>query len=396
MNGRVESMIDLTKYMKKGLVEQKPGNILAFAMYASKIPGIIKFNIGEPDFATPEHIKEATKASIDQDHSHYAPSNGTPGLRAAAAQFLAEKYHQKYDADEILVTNGVTEAIYDMMMAVLNPGDVVVVPTPAFPLYMGDAASMGAEVVQVNTEESNFKLTPADLQAVLDKYGDRVRMLVLNYPNNPTGVMYTQEELDALADIVRDKPIFVLADEIYSELIYDGEPASIEKNLHDQVVVMNGVSKAWAMTGYRIGIVAAPKPILTQLAKVHQAITTSEPTPMQDAAEEAFKHGQDDVLPMKEEFLKRRDVLLKGMQEAGFDCLDPQGAFYIFAKIPEGLEQDDEKLAYQLADEAGVAVTAGSYFGQGGQGYLRLSYAISLEEIERGLKRIKAFVNKNK
>lgn len=363
--------MDLTKYMKKGLVEQKPGQILAFAAYTNKIPNIVKFTIGEPDFNTPDHIKKAAEQSIEDNHSHYAPSNGTPGLRKAASEFLAEKYGQKYDPDEILVTNGVTESIYDMLTAVLNPGDVMVIPTPIFPLYIGDAISLGAKVVQIDTSKDGFKLKPEKLQAVIDEYGDRVRLLVMNYPTNPTGVMYSQEELNAIADVIRDKPIFALCDEIYSELNYDQEHASMEKTLHDQVVLMNGVSKAWAMTGYRIGIVAAPKPILDQIAKIHQAITTTEPTPMQDAAEEAFANGKDDALPMKEEFKKRRDVLV------------------------EGLEQDDTKLIYDLADNAHVAVTAGSFFAKGGAGYVRLSYAVAMDQIEEGLKRLAKYVEEH-
>lgn len=389
-------MVDLTKHLKKGLVEQKPGQILAFAAYTNKIPDIIKFTIGEPDFNTPEHIKKAAEASIANNHSHYAPSNGTPGLRKAAADFLAEKYGQKYDPSEILITNGVTESIYDFLTAVLNPGDVVLVPTPIFPLYIGDALSMGATVEQIGTSDDDFKLTPDKLQAALDKYGDRVKALVMNYPTNPTGVMYTQDELDALADVVRDKPIFVLADEIYSELNYDQLHASMEKTLHDQVVLMNGVSKAWAMTGYRIGVVAAPKPILDQIAKIHQAITTTEPTPMQDAAEEALVNGKDDALPMKKEFQKRRDVLYDGLTQLGFECVKPKGAFYIFAKIPAGLEQDDTKFIYDLAEKGRVAVVAGSFFAKGGEGYIRLSYATSMDNIKEGLKRLKQYVKENK
>ncbi|MGO5460232.1 aminotransferase class I/II-fold pyridoxal phosphate-dependent enzyme [Lactobacillus amylovorus] len=389
-------MVDLTKHMKKGLVEQKSGQILAFAAYTNKIPDIIKFTIGEPDFNTPEHIKKAAEASIANNHSHYAPSNGTPGLRKAAADFLAEKYGQKYDPSEILITNGVTESIYDFLTAVLNPGDVVLVPTPIFPLYIGDALSMGATVEQIDTSDDDFKLTPDKLQAALDKYGDRVKALVMNYPTNPTGVMYTQDELDALADVVRDKPIFVLADEIYSELNYDQPHASMEKTLHDQVVLMNGVSKAWAMTGYRIGVVAAPKPILDQIAKIHQAITTTEPTPMQDAAEEALADGKDDALPMKKEFQKRRDVLYDGLTKLGFECVKPKGAFYIFAKIPAGLEQDDTKFIYDLAEKGRVAVVAGSFFAKGGEGYIRLSYATSMDNIKEGLKRLKQYVKENK
>ncbi|GMM17727.1 aminotransferase class I/II-fold pyridoxal phosphate-dependent enzyme [Lactobacillus amylovorus subsp. amylovorus] len=389
-------MVDLTKHMKKGLVEQKPGQILAFAAYTNKIPDIIKFTIGEPDFNTPEHIKKAAEASIANNHSHYAPSNGTPGLRKAAADFLAEKYGQKYDPSEILITNGVTESIYDFLTAVLNPGDVVLVPTPIFPLYIGDALSMGAMVEQIGTSDDDFKLTPDKLQAALDKYGDRVKALVMNYPTNPTGVMYTQDELDALADVVRDKPIFVLADEIYSELNYDQPHASMEQTLHDQVVLMNGVSKAWAMTGYRIGVVAAPKPILDQIAKIHQAITTTEPTPMQDAAEEALVNGKDDALLMKKEFQKRRDVLYDGLTKLGFECVKPKGAFYIFAKIPAGLEQDDTKFIYDLAEKGRVTVVAGSFFAKGGEGYIRLSYATSMDNIKEGLKRLEQYVKENK
>ena len=392
-------MADLIKYVRKGLAESPSNPILKFADYASKIPDVVKFTLGEPDFNTPDHVKEAAKRGIDENHSHYAPSNGTIGLRKAASQFLSKKYGQNYDPEtEVLVTNGVTESIFDSVMATLNPGDIMVVPTPLFPLYMSDAGLIneGVEIVKVNTSNDGFKLTPAKLQKVIDKYGDRVRMLVLNYPTNPTGVMYSQDELDALADVIRDKPIFALCDEIYSELNYDQPHASMEKSLHDQVILMNGVSKSWAMTGYRIGIVCAPKDILQQIAKIHQAITTTEPTPMQDAAEEAFKNGMDDSLPMKEEFQKRRDALYTGLTKIGFECAKPQGAFYIFAKIPDGFEQDDNKFIYELVDKAHVAVSAGSSFSEGGEGYIRFSYAVSMDQIEKGLQRLEKFVKENK
>ncbi len=392
-------MIDLIKYTRKGLADAPSNPILKFSDYASKIPDVVKFTLGEPDFNTPDHIKNAAKKGIDENHSHYAPSNGTMGLRKAAADFLAQKYGQKYDPEtEVLVTNGVTESIFDTVCACLNQGDIMVVPTPIFPLYMSDVNILndGAKIVTIDTSKDGFKLTPAKLQAVLDEYGDKVRMLVMNYPTNPTGVMYSQEELDAIADVIRDKPIFALCDEIYSELNYDQPHASMEKSLHDQVVLMNGVSKAWAMTGYRIGIVCAPQAILEQIAKVHQTIVTTEPTPMQDAAEEAFKNGMNDSEPMKREFQKRRDVLYQGLTDIGFECAKPQGAFYIFAKIPAGLEQDDSKFIYDLVDKAHVAVTAGSSFALGGQGYIRFSYAVSMDQINEGLRRIKKYVEENK
>ena len=392
-------MVDLIKYVRKGLAEAPSNPILKFSDYASKIPDVVKFTLGEPDFNTPDHIKEAAKRGVDENHSHYAPSNGTIGLRKAASEFLSKKYGQNYDPEtEVLVTNGVTESIFDSVLATLNPGDVMVVPTPLFPLYMTDEGVIneGVEIVKVNTVDDGFKLTPEKLQKVIDKYGDRVRMLVMNYPTNPTGVMYSQEELDALADVIRDKPIFALCDEIYSELNYDQPHASMEKSLHDQVILMNGVSKSWAMTGYRIGIVCAPKNILQQIAKVHQAIVTTEPTPMQDAAEEAFKNGMDDALPMRKEFQKRRDALYSGLTKIGFECAKPQGAFYIFAKIPDGFEQDDNKFIYELVDKARVAVTAGSSFSEGGEGYIRFSYAVSMDQIEEGLKRLEKFVKEDK
>lgn len=392
-------MVDLIKYTRKGLADAPSNPILKFSDYASKIPDVVKFTLGEPDFNTPDHIKNAAKKGVDENHSHYAPSNGTMGLRKAAAAFLAQKYGQKYDPEtEVLVTNGVTESIFDTVCACLNPGDIMVVPTPIFPLYMSDVNILndGAKIVTIDTSKDGFKLTPAKLQAVLDEYGDKVRMLVMNYPTNPTGVMYSQEELDAIADVIRDKPIFALCDEIYSELNYDQPHASLEKSLHDQVVLMNGVSKAWAMTGYRIGIVCAPQTILEQIAKVHQTIVTTEPTPMQDAAEEAFKNGMNDSEPMKREFQNRRDVLYQGLTDIGFECAKPQGAFYIFAKIPAGLEQDDSKFIYDLVDKAHVAVTAGSSFALGGQGYIRFSYAVSMDQINEGLRRIKKYVEENK
>lgn len=394
-----EKMVDLIKYTRKGLADAPSNPILKFSDYASKIPDVVKFTLGEPDFNTPDHIKNAAKKGIDENHSHYAPSNGTMGLRKAAAAFLAQKYGQRYDPEtEVLVTNGVTESIFDTVCACLNPGDIMVVPTPIFPLYMSDVNILndGAKIVTIDTSKDGFKLTPAKLQAVLDEYGDKVRMLVMNYPTNPTGVMYSQEELDAIADVIRDKPIFALCDEIYSELNYDQPHASLEKSLHDQVVLMNGVSKAWAMTGYRIGIVCAPQTILEQIAKVHQTIVTTEPTPMQDAAEEAFKNGMNDSEPMKREFQNRRDVLYQGLTDIGFECAKPQGAFYIFAKIPAGLEQDDSKFIYDLVDKAHVAVTAGSSFALGGQGYIRFSYAVSMDQINEGLRRIKKYVEENK
>lgn len=385
-------MVDLTQHMHKGVTGVKSSAILNFTRYCGQYPDIVKFTVGEPDFNTPDHIKTAAIKGIVDNHSHYAPSNGTPGLREAAAAFLERRYGQHYEPSEIIATNGATEAIYTVMSAILNPGDVMAMPTPLFPLYIADASLEGAEVVQIDTSATDFKLTPAALQKVVDEYGDRLRVLVMNYPTNPTGVMYSQAELDALADVVRDRPTFVLCDEIYSELNYDQEHASMEKTLHDQVILLNGVSKSWAMTGYRIGIMAAPQEISDQLAKVHQFITTTEPWPMQDAAEEAFRNGDADAQEMKAAFKERRDYLDEQLTKIGFKVVKPQGAFYIWAQIPAGLDQDDVKFVYDLADQAHVGVCAGSWFAKGGQSWLRFSYATALDEIKEGVNRISKYI----
>ncbi len=389
-------MVDLTKHFKQGVAEVKSSAILNFAKYTGQYPDIVKFTVGEPDFNTPDHIKTAAIKGIVDNHSHYALSNGTPGLRKAAADFLARHYDMHYEPSEIIATNGATEAIYTVMSAIINPGDVMVLPTPIFPLYIADASLEKAEVVQIDTSQTGFKLMPDQLQAAVDEYGDRLRILVMNYPTNPTGVMYSQEELDALAAVIKDRPTFVLCDEIYSELNYEQEHASMAKSLRSQAIALNGVSKSWAMTGYRIGIMAAPQEITDQLAKAHQFITTTEPTPMQDAAEEAFKNGDTDAREMKAAFKERRDYLYQALTETGFEVIKPQGAFYIWAKIPAGLNQKDTEFVYELADQAHVGVCAGSWFAKGGQGWLRFSYATALDEIKEGVSRIKKFVEENK
>lgn len=386
-------MVDLTKYMKKEVTAAKASKILEFNAFASKIPDIVKFTVGEPDFDTPEHIKEAAIQSIKTTRSHYAPSNGSLELRTAASNFLATKYDQHYDpTNEVIITNGATEAIYSALTAILNPGDKVIIPTPIFPLYIADLTIAGASPIFINTAADGFKLTPAKLAAAIADNGSAVRAVVLNYPSNPTGVTYTQKELDALADVLRDKPIFALCDEIYSELCYETTHASLVHSLREQTILITGVSKSHAMTGWRIGIMCAPFAIANELAKVHQFATTTTSCVTQDAATEALANGQDDALPMRDEYKKRRDFLVSKLSELGFQCAPPAGAFYLFAKIPAQLNQNDEEFIYDLAKKARVAVINGSSFGPGGEGYIRLSYATSMAECEKGMARLKEYV----
>ena len=387
-------MVDLTKYMKKELELVKPSEILAFAQYSSKIPDITKFTVGEPDFNTPEHIKEAAIVGVKANHSHYAPSNGTLGLRKAAANFLKERYGLKYNPEnEVIVTNGATEAIYTALTSVLNPGDKVVVPTPIFPLYIADALLVGAEPILVDTSKNGFKLSADMLKEVLDEHGDDVRVVVLNYPSNPTGVTYSQEELDELADVIRDKPIFALCDEIYSELCYDQEHASLAKSLREQAIVLNGVSKSHAMTGYRLGYVAGPGEFISTMSKMHSFMVTCPNDTAQAAAIEALENGNDDPQEFKRAYRQRRDKLASAMRKMGFEIALPDGAFYIFAKIPAQFGKDDLAFARKLAHEAKVGVIPGNAFGPGGEGYIRLSYAAADSVIDTAIERLQNFMN---
>lgn len=385
-------MKDLSRNMKNGLADVKPSAILAFDQYCNQIPDVVKFTVGEPDFNTPEHIKEAAKAAIDANESHYAPSNGLPELRQATATYLKKRHGHNFTSDEIIITNGATEALSTTFTALLNPGDVVLVPTPTFPLYAALIGLNGGKVVNIDTQADGFVLTPEKLRAALNQYGSKVKAVVLNYPNNPTGVTYTQEQLRALAKELADTDIFVIADEIYADLTYTGRPASIAFELPDQTIVINGVSKSHAMTGWRIGVIAAPKPLMKTLALVHQLAITTTSSVTQYAALAAFRDGLNDADAMKAEYQKRRDYLVAHLEAVGFKCAPAAGAFYVFAKIPAGLNQNDTEFCYELAKQAKVAVIAGSNFGPGGAGWVRLSYATSQEAIERGVARIAAFV----
>ncbi|MBA1433920.1 aminotransferase class I/II-fold pyridoxal phosphate-dependent enzyme [Lactobacillus bombi] len=388
--------MQMNQYLNHQLSQVKPSAILAFSMFANKIENVVKFTLGEPDFNTPEHIKQAAITSIQDNHSHYAPSNGTQPLRQAASNFLAKKYDQHYAPEEIIVTAGATEGIYTAVMSVLNPGDKVIIPTPTFPLYIADTILAGGQPILVDTSSNNFKLSPQMLKQAIQDAGSGVRLVILNYPSNPTGVTYTQKELDGLAAVLKDQPIFVLCDEIYSELNYDGPHASLSKSLHEQVILVTGVSKSHAMTGWRIGLLCAPQAITDELSKIHQFTITSAATVTQDAAAEALQNGQDDAIPMRQQYQKRRDYIVEQMSQMGFDCATPSGAFYIFAHIPSDLDQDDDRFAHDLATNGQVAAVPGSYFGPGGAGYLRFSYATSMEEIQRGMQLMQTYVQKQR
>ncbi|WP_302189002.1 pyridoxal phosphate-dependent aminotransferase [uncultured Streptococcus sp.] len=387
----------LTNRFNKYLDKIEVSLIRQFDQSISDVPGIMKLTLGEPDFTTPEHVKEAAKAAIDANQSHYTGMAGLVALRQAAADFVKDKYHLTYNPEnEILVTIGATEALSATLTAILEPGDTVLLPAPAYPGYEPIVNLVGADIVEIDTTGNDFVLTPEVLEQAILEQGDSLKAVLLNYPTNPTGVTYSREQIKALADVLRKYDVFVISDEVYSELTYTDEPhVSIAEYLPEQTILINGLSKSHAMTGWRIGLIFAPAVFTAQLIKSHQYLVTAATTMAQFAAIEALSAGKDDALPMKAEYVKRRDYIIDKMSALGFKIIKPDGAFYIFAKIPEGYEQDSFKFCQDFAREKAVAFIPGVAFGKYGEGYLRLSYAASMETITTAMECLKEFMEEH-
>ncbi|KAA8326957.1 aminotransferase class I/II-fold pyridoxal phosphate-dependent enzyme [Leuconostoc carnosum] len=377
----------------------KPSAIRAFDNEVSEIPNILKLTLGEPDFDVPDHIKAAAIQSIEGNDSHYAASNGTLASRQAVTNFLNNRYGLQYDAEsEVIVTVGATEAIYSVLTSLLNSGDKVLLPSPIFPLYIPVTLVGGGEPVFVDTSSNNFVLSPEMLKQAIREHGDSIKAIVLNFPSNPTGVTYSEAEVKALADILRDTSIVVISDEIYSELTYETTHVSMAKYLPEQTILLNGVSKSHAMTGYRIGFLAGPAEVVKKLGLIHQFTVTTVTNSSMAAATEALntEAGREDTLIMKKQYKERRDFVFDTMTSLGFAIPKPAGAFYIFAKIPEKFEQDDTKFARDLAQKNQLAVVPGSSFGPGGEGYVRLSYAASMSKLQDAMNRLTKYMNGSK
>ena len=389
-----ELSADLYGTVSHKLDALQPSGIREFNKEVSKIPGIIKLTLGEPDMATPEHVKQAAIRSIEEDDSHYAPQMGKPELLEAISDYIQNTRDVHYDPQtEIIATVGATEALDATLFAILNTGDKVVVPTPIFSLYFPLIEMTGATVVQVDTSADNFVLTPEKLEEVLEEEGKGVKAVILNYPSNPTGREYPQEVLAGLAEVIKKHHLYAIADEIYSELVYGVEHYSIATMIPERTIFISGLSKSHAMTGYRLGYVAAPAKIMANISKMHAFLVTTVTNNVQVAAAEALTNGLDDPLEFRKIYQHRRDLLVAGLKELGFEMLTPEGAFYLFAKIPTQFGTDDVAFAKQLAKEAKVGVTPGSAFGKGGDGYVRLSYASSDENLTEAIKRISEFLN---
>lgn len=386
--------MDLTKRFNKQLDKIQVSLIRQFDQAISEIPGVLRLTLGEPDFTTPDHVKEAAKRAIDQDQSYYTGMSGLLTLRQATSDFVKEKYQLDYNPEnEILVTIGATEALSATLTAILEEGDKVLLPAPAYPGYEPIVNLVGAEIVEIDTTENGFILTPEMLEKAILEQGDKLKAVILNYPANPTGITYSREQLEALAAVLRKYEIFVVCDEVYSELTYTGENhVSLGTMLRDQAIIINGLSKSHAMTGWRLGFIFAPANFTAQLIKSHQYLVTAANTMAQHAAVEALTAGKNDAEPMKKEYIQRRDYIINKMTDLGFEIIKPDGAFYIFAKIPAGYSQDSFAFLKDFAQKKAVAFIPGAAFGQYGEGYVRLSYAASMETIREAMKRLEEYM----
>lgn len=371
-----------------------PSKIRAFDEKASQIPGIIKLTIGEPDLNTPDHVKDAAIADIKSNDSHYAPQAGKPELLEAISNYLDRSLDVKYDPKtEICVTVGATGALNDVFMSVLNPGDKILVPTPVWALYFQLIKLTGAIPVQIDTSKDDFILNPEHLETVLQNEGKGAKAIILTDPSNPTGRVYPAATLKALSEVITKYHLFSVTDEIYGELVYDNNVHhSLSQYIPERNILISGLSKAYAMTGWRLGYIAAPADIMKTIQKVNAFLVTSVTDNVQAAAIEALNKGQADPLEARKIYEDRLKFMKTGLEKLGFEMSTPQGAFYIFAKIPDTFGTDDEAFANELATKAKVGVTPGRYFGKGGQGYVRMSYASSTEQLQEALKRIAKFV----
>ncbi|CUA79025.1 aminotransferase A [Anoxybacillus suryakundensis] len=364
--------------------------IRQFFNLVSQEKDMISLTIGQPDFPTPDHIKEATKRALDEQFTSYTHNAGYVPLREAACRFVETKYDLHYTADEVIVTVGASQALDIAFRTILTEGSEVILPAPVYPGYEPIIRLCGATPVYVDTRHTGFKLLAEQIEPLMT---ERTRCIVLPYPSNPTGMTLSRDELQQIAQLVKDKPIWVISDEIYSELVFTGKHESIATSLPDQTIVINGVSKSHAMTGFRIGFLFARKWMIEHMLKVHQYNVSCATSISQRAALEALTVGMNDAHDMKKQYAKRMVYVYERLRDMGFDVQKPNGAFYIFPSITK-FHHSSFDFALQLAKEAKVAVVPGSAFSAYGEGYIRISYACAMEELEKGLDRIESYIKK--
>ncbi len=389
-------MMQYDSLLSKTVQEIAPSGIRKFFDLLDDLKGVTALTVGQPDFVTPWHIREKAIESLEQGRTYYTSNAGLLPLREEIASYMQRRFNLTYHPkDEIIVTVGGSEAIDLAVRACVNPGDEVIVPLPSFVCY-GPIVSMagGVPIYLPLKAENDFKLTAEELAAVITP---KTKMVVLPFPNNPTGSILTEEELKPIADLLRDTNILVLSDEIYAELTYGRQHTSIANlpGMQERTIIASGFSKAYAMTGWRMGYTLAPREITTQMYKIHQYAIMCAPTASQYAAIEAMQNGDEDVAYMRDEYDRRRKLIVKGLRDIGIPCFEPEGAFYVFPEIGKyGLTSED--FCTRLLYENNVAIVPGTAFGACGEGFARISYAYSVRHITTALEKMEEFVKKLK
>ncbi len=386
-------MIDYDRFLNKRIVDIKPSGIRKFFSIAQEMDNVISLGVGEPDFLTPWHIRQQGIDTLERGSTRYTANAGLAELRSEISKFYAENYLVKYNPDnEVLVTVGGSEGIDMAIRSIVEPGDEVLVVEPSFVCYKPIVEVCGGIATSLVTcEEDEFKLTP---QALENAITNKTKALVFPYPNNPTGAVMNESELKAISEVIIKHDLIVISDEIYSALTYTEEGhisiASIT-GMQERCIVINGFSKTYSMTGWRLGYALGPKEIIEQMTKLHQFAIMSAPTTSQFAAIDALRNGSDDIRKMREDYDMRRRYTVHGFREIGLDCFEPRGAFYVFPCIKStGLSS--EEFAEKLIKSKRVAVVPGNAFGDCGEGFIRVSYCYSIDNIKEAIKRIGEFV----
>jgi aminotransferase len=378
--------------LSKTITEIKPSGIRKFFDIVSEMKDAISLGVGEPDFDTPWHIREEGIYSLEKGKTFYTSNAGLKELKVEISKYLDRRFGLSYDYDkEVFVTVGGSEAIDAALRVMVDPGDEVLIPEPCYVSYLPCVQLAYGVPVTIELQEKNqFKLTKEELLSAIT---DKTKILIMPFPNNPTGAVMTKEELIEIAKIVVEKDLFVISDEIYSELTYNGDHCSIASlpGMRERTIVINGFSKSFAMTGWRLGYAAGPENILSQMIKVHQFAIMCAPTTSQYAAVEALKNGAEDVERMKEAYDQRRRFLMEQFKRMGLDCFEPFGAFYVFPSIKK-FGMTSEEFATALLKEEKVAVVPGTAFGECGEGFLRISYAYSIDNLKIALERMERFI----
>jgi aminotransferase len=384
----------MRSFISNRVQQVPPSGIRRFFDIAATMDDVISLGIGEPDFVTPPAIVEAGIASLRAGHTHYTSNNGTIELRTAISKHLKKLYGVEYDpALEMLVTVGVSEAMYLALTAILNPGDEVIVPQPCFVSYAAEVSLAGGTPVPIATRvENNFQVTAEEIEGAITRY---TKAVLIGYPNNPTGAVLERGTLEAIAKVAQKHDILVVSDEIYDRLVYGIAHTCFASlpDMWERTILLGGFSKAYAMTGWRLGYAAAPPEILGAMKKIHQYTVMSAPTTAQEAALVALEHGEAAIEKMRQRYDRRRRLIVNGLNNIGLKCFEPRGAFYAFPSV-RGSGMDDAEFAERLLDEERVAVIPGRAFGIGGAGYVRCSYATAYERIEQALERIANFVRR--